>query len=176
MSYPFRFLFTIKFNIKLPKILLTSNRYFVDLSDLLDADKFNYLLPAYPQQKHDETSVLPTMPIHDPALPIDSEIAMEENVDDKTIDDAKSANVPETKDDTTSLDNDIVSDHITAATDHGDINQLVRVKKPVPNSRSDLTKIPKLSLNTSILVLNRYCAKLPSDTFTRLTPIWTVQR
>ena len=150
--------------------------FFELISLFSDADKFNYLLPAYPQQKHDETSVLPTMPIHDPALPIDNEIAMEENVDDKTIDDAKSANVPETKDDTTSLDNDIVSDQITAATDHGDINQLVRVKKPVPNSRSDLTKIPKLSLNTSILVLNRYCAKLPSDTFTRLTPIWTVQR
>ena len=33
-----------------------------------------------------------------------------------------------------------------------------------------------LSLNNSILILNRYCAKLPSDTFTRLTPTWTVQR
>ena len=32
-----------------------------------------------------------------------------------------------------------------------------------------------LSLNTSILILNRYCAKLPSDTFTRLTPSWTVE-
>lgn len=35
---------------------------------------------------------------------------------------------------------------------------------------------PLLSLNSSILILNRYCAKLPSDTFTRLTPTWTVQR
>ena len=35
---------------------------------------------------------------------------------------------------------------------------------------------PPLSLNSSILILNRYCAKLPSDTFTRLTPTWTVQR
>ena len=32
-----------------------------------------------------------------------------------------------------------------------------------------------LSLSNAILVLNRYCAKLPSDTFTRLTPSWTVE-
>ena len=34
---------------------------------------------------------------------------------------------------------------------------------------------PPLSLSNAILVLNRYCAKLPSDTFTRLTPSWTVE-
>jgi endoribonuclease Dicer len=34
---------------------------------------------------------------------------------------------------------------------------------------------PPLTLNTSVLVLNRYCAKLPSDSFTRLTPSWTVE-
>jgi len=32
-----------------------------------------------------------------------------------------------------------------------------------------------LTLSTAVLVLNRYCAKLPSDTFTRLTPTWTVE-
>ena len=32
-----------------------------------------------------------------------------------------------------------------------------------------------LTLSNSILILNRYCAKLPSDTFTRLTPSWTVE-
>jgi len=37
------------------------------------------------------------------------------------------------------------------------------------------TDQPPLTLSTSILVLNRYCAKLPSDTFTRLTPSWTVE-
>ena len=32
-----------------------------------------------------------------------------------------------------------------------------------------------LTLSNAILILNRYCAKLPSDTFTRLTPSWTVE-
>lgn len=31
---------------------------------------------------------------------------------------------------------------------------------------------PSVSLINSIGLLNKYCAKLPSDTFTRLTPIW----
>ncbi|KAL1448728.1 hypothetical protein MTO96_028164 [Rhipicephalus appendiculatus] len=30
---------------------------------------------------------------------------------------------------------------------------------------------PKVSMSTAIALVNRYCAKLPSDTFTRLTPI-----
>merc|ERR1719242_472398 len=34
---------------------------------------------------------------------------------------------------------------------------------------------PPLTLSTAVLILNRYCAKLPSDTFTRLTPCWTVE-
>jgi hypothetical protein len=35
---------------------------------------------------------------------------------------------------------------------------------------------PPLNLSSAILIRNRYCAELPSDTFTRLTPSWTVQR
>lgn len=31
---------------------------------------------------------------------------------------------------------------------------------------------PSVNLMNSIGLLNKYCAKLPSDTFTRLTPIW----
>nr|CAH7717562.1 unnamed protein product [Callosobruchus chinensis] len=31
---------------------------------------------------------------------------------------------------------------------------------------------PSITLSNSIALLNRYCAKLPSDTFTRLTPTW----
>lgn len=34
---------------------------------------------------------------------------------------------------------------------------------------------PFVSLKTAIALVNRYCAKLPSDTFTRLTPIWDMQ-
>lgn len=34
---------------------------------------------------------------------------------------------------------------------------------------------PSVSLQTAIALVNRYCAKLPSDTFTRLTPIWDMQ-
>ncbi|QQP56858.1 Endoribonuclease Dicer1, partial [Caligus rogercresseyi] len=35
---------------------------------------------------------------------------------------------------------------------------------------------PTLSLKNAILLLNRYCAKLPSDTFTRLTPLASVRK
>lgn len=31
---------------------------------------------------------------------------------------------------------------------------------------------PSVSLSNAIALVNRYCAKLPSDTFTRLTPVW----
>jgi hypothetical protein len=52
------------------------------------------------------------------------------------------------------------------------------------HSLQDITEVgccvdhpsPPLNLSSAILILNRYCAKLPSDTFTRLTPFWTVQR
>ncbi|KAF5300195.1 hypothetical protein FQA39_LY11229 [Lamprigera yunnana] len=35
---------------------------------------------------------------------------------------------------------------------------------------------PSVSYFSSIMIVNRYCAKLPSDTFTRLTPIWDVTK
>ncbi|XP_063986655.1 endoribonuclease Dcr-1 [Diachasmimorpha longicaudata] len=34
---------------------------------------------------------------------------------------------------------------------------------------------PLVSFNSAISLVNRYCAKLPSDTFTRLTPEWSVK-
>lgn len=33
---------------------------------------------------------------------------------------------------------------------------------------------PNVTLTTAISLVNRYCAKLPSDTFTRLTPLWAI--
>ncbi|EZA50771.1 Endoribonuclease Dcr-1 [Ooceraea biroi] len=33
---------------------------------------------------------------------------------------------------------------------------------------------PKVTFNSAISLVNRYCAKLPSDTFTRLTPEWSI--
>ncbi|CAK9807565.1 Endoribonuclease dcr-1 [Anthophora plagiata] len=33
---------------------------------------------------------------------------------------------------------------------------------------------PKVTFNSAISLVNRYCAKLPSDTFTRLTPEWHI--
>lgn len=32
------------------------------------------------------------------------------------------------------------------------------------------------SLSNAISLVNRYCAKLPSDTFTKLTPIWSMSK
>ncbi|XP_046835523.1 endoribonuclease Dcr-1 [Vespa crabro] len=42
--------------------------------------------------------------------------------------------------------------------------------KPLENDDA-----PKVTFNSAISLINRYCAKLPSDTFTRLTPEWSVQ-
>uniref|UniRef100_T1HEL3 ribonuclease III n=1 Tax=Rhodnius prolixus TaxID=13249 RepID=T1HEL3_RHOPR len=42
--------------------------------------------------------------------------------------------------------------------------------KPLPGETD-----PKVSMGTAIALVNRYCAKLPSDTFTRLTPLWTTK-
>ncbi|CAH1401946.1 unnamed protein product [Nezara viridula] len=33
---------------------------------------------------------------------------------------------------------------------------------------------PSVDMSSSITLVNRYCAKLPSDTFTRLTPTWSI--
>ncbi|XP_018328603.1 endoribonuclease Dcr-1 isoform X2 [Agrilus planipennis] len=33
---------------------------------------------------------------------------------------------------------------------------------------------PSVTLMNAIALINRYCAKLPSDTFTRLTPLWSI--
>ncbi|CAG9816847.1 unnamed protein product [Phaedon cochleariae] len=35
---------------------------------------------------------------------------------------------------------------------------------------------PSITLLNSIALLNKYCAKLPSDTFTRLTPVWREEK
>ncbi|XP_003706496.2 endoribonuclease Dcr-1 isoform X1 [Megachile rotundata] len=35
---------------------------------------------------------------------------------------------------------------------------------------------PKVTFNSAISLVNRYCAKLPSDTFTRLTPEWSIEQ
>ncbi|KAK4871507.1 hypothetical protein RN001_015631 [Aquatica leii] len=45
------------------------------------------------------------------------------------------------------------------------------VYKPLPD-----VDAPLVSYSTSITLVNRYCAKLPSDTFTRLTPLWEVTK
>jgi len=58
-----------------------------------------------------------------------------------------------------------------ASQDDIDADQLVSLAPGYPPSVSP----SPLTLSTSVLVLNRYCAKLPSDTFTRLTPSWTVE-
>ncbi|XP_078036312.1 endoribonuclease Dcr-1 isoform X2 [Augochlora pura] len=36
--------------------------------------------------------------------------------------------------------------------------------------------VPAVTFNSAISLVNRYCAKLPSDTFTRLTPEWSVSK
>jgi endoribonuclease Dicer len=45
-----------------------------------------------------------------------------------------------------------------------------------PNGVVAATTSASLPLSKAIGLINRYCAKLPSDTFTRLTPLWRVER
>lgn len=46
----------------------------------------------------------------------------------------------------------------------------IKPYQPLPDPDS-----PNVTLSTAISLVNRYCAKLPSDTFTRLTPLWETQ-
>lgn len=50
-------------------------------------------------------------------------------------------------------------------------NATVQPYKPLDDPESQ-----SVSLSTSIQLVNKYCAKLPSDTFTRLTPLWEVEQ
>lgn len=38
--------------------------------------------------------------------------------------------------------------------------------------KHEMENAPSVNLSTAILLINKYCAKLPSDTFTKLTPLW----
>ncbi|KAL1131353.1 hypothetical protein AAG570_010971 [Ranatra chinensis] len=42
--------------------------------------------------------------------------------------------------------------------------------KPLPG-----VNVASVNMATAVALVNRYCAKLPSDTFTRLTPLWSVR-
>lgn len=44
--------------------------------------------------------------------------------------------------------------------------------KPYKPIQSDDPNTPFVSLATAVVLVNKYCAKLPSDTFTKLTPLW----
>ncbi|CRL07309.1 CLUMA_CG020288, isoform A [Clunio marinus] len=44
---------------------------------------------------------------------------------------------------------------------------LIQPYQPIRSSDA-----PQVNLSTAISLINKYCAKLPSDTFTKLTPIW----
>lgn len=47
--------------------------------------------------------------------------------------------------------------------------QFIKPYKPI---KSNELNTPFVSLATAVVLVNKYCAKLPSDTFTKLTPLW----
>ncbi|XP_052896766.1 endoribonuclease Dcr-1 [Anopheles moucheti] len=51
-------------------------------------------------------------------------------------------------------------------------NHCLEVYRPGSVSPSNVGPIASLWLGNAVQTLNKYCAKLPSDTFTKLTPIW----
>lgn len=48
--------------------------------------------------------------------------------------------------------------------------------QPYQPRRGETDKAPSVNLATAVLLINKYCAKLPSDTFTKLTPLWRCAR
>lgn len=44
--------------------------------------------------------------------------------------------------------------------------------KPYQPIQSDDSDTPYVNLANAVVLVNKYCAKLPSDTFTKLTPLW----
>ncbi|UYV82849.1 DICER1 [Cordylochernes scorpioides] len=55
------------------------------------------------------------------------------------------------------------------------VDHLRPIYQPLPPT-SDTPSPPKVSLSSAIGLVNKYCAKLPSDTFTRLTPYWKIEK
>ena len=53
---------------------------------------------------------------------------------------------------------------------HADLyNNLLEPYKPAPH---DPENVASVTLANAVQMINKYCAKLPSDTFTKLTPLW----
>lgn len=56
---------------------------------------------------------------------------------------------------------------------HADLySRCIEPYKPISN----LDDGPSVSLSSAVALINKYCAKLPSDTFTKLTPLWRCAR
>lgn len=47
-------------------------------------------------------------------------------------------------------------------------NSCVQSYRPISGDSTSAS----VNLSTAIALVNKYCAKLPSDTFTKLTPLW----
>ena len=70
-------------------------------------------------------------------------------------------------------ENKSVMNDVDTNEENSEKKELLNCEHSETNKKPEKPK-PKLSLKNAILLLNRYCAKLPSDTFTRLTPINSV--
>lgn len=53
-----------------------------------------------------------------------------------------------------------------------DADRFTNLFKPYQPIQSNEQNLPFVSLATAVVLVNKYCAKLPSDTFTKLTPLW----
>lgn len=53
-----------------------------------------------------------------------------------------------------------------------DADRFTACIQPYQPRKSEMESGPSVNLATAILLINKYCAKLPSDTFTKLTPLW----
>lgn len=53
-----------------------------------------------------------------------------------------------------------------------DADSYTHLMKPYQPIQSNDQNAPFVSLATAVVLVNKYCAKLPSDTFTKLTPLW----
>ncbi|XP_064076141.1 endoribonuclease Dcr-1-like [Vanessa tameamea] len=74
-----------------------------------------------------------------------------------------------------SIDEDYHADTISTVIKAYTPLELKRDKNNVPSDRKIEDQAAFVDLNTAIALINRYCGKLPSDTFTRLTPQWWME-
>ncbi|XP_041984261.1 endoribonuclease Dcr-1 [Aricia agestis] len=69
-----------------------------------------------------------------------------------------------------------IEDTINGVAINDGLDNFKEIKYDLCNKSEKTADIASVDLSTAIALINRYCGKLPSDTFTRLAPQWWMER